>query len=54
MAIIFILFIVKTFTNTLYPIYPRINLNSTSEEPGTHPVFHLILIINIFTLVIIC
>jgi hypothetical protein len=42
---------VKTFTITLYPIYPRINLNSTSEEPGTHPVFHLILNINIFTLV---
>ncbi len=22
--------------------YPRINLNSTSEEPGPYPVFHFI------------
>jgi hypothetical protein len=26
------------------PIYPRINLNSTLEEPGDLPVFHFILI----------
>ncbi len=28
----------------IYPIYPRINLNSTFEEPGNLPVFHFILI----------
>jgi hypothetical protein len=27
----------------IYLIYPRINLNSTFEEPGINPVFHFIL-----------
>lgn len=36
---------VKTiFLKKIYPIYPRINLNSTFEEPGDLPVFHFILI----------
>jgi hypothetical protein len=37
------------FVNLIYylkykHIYPRINLNSTFEEPGDLPVFHFILI----------
>ncbi len=38
------LMISKDVLNIKHHNYPRINLNSTSEEPGPYPVFHFILI----------
>ncbi len=38
-----IYYVVKRFWIKPYPIYPRINLNPTFEEPGINPVFHFII-----------
>jgi|WetSurMetagenome_2_1015567.scaffolds.fasta_scaffold02248_4 hypothetical protein len=45
MSEITIYYLNNKIINKIYPIYPRINLNSTFEEPGTHPVFHFIIVI---------
>ena len=38
------LMVIEINLYTIYPIYPRINLNSIFEEPGPNPVFHFFLI----------